>query len=159
MEEITIKVVPRNLIQSSRTKYDQLKRNEGWRKITYQFSIDKRSDVVKREIEEAQKKGGFLENMTKPQIQRDYNIAKKAFKRAEKKKRTESAVRQMINRGEMKYKKDLKDKAFKLKMKMEKKIVKAVQFTKQEFDDIVNPKLTEDQQFERKFESRDNKNF
>ena len=53
----------------------------------------------------------------------------------------------MIDRGEMKYKKDLKDKEFKHKMKMEKKIVKAVKLTKQEVDKIINPKLSKNQRF------------
>jgi len=103
----------------------------------------------------ARENGGFLHGMDDKAIQRDYNIAKKAFLRVEKKRRTESVVKDMIIRGELIYKKDLKDKDFKRKMKMEKKIVNAVKFTKQEFNEMMNPKLSEDQKFERNFEWRD----
>ena len=58
----------------------------------------------------------------------------------------------MIDRGEMKYKKDLKDKEFKHKMKMEKKIVKAVKLTKKEVDKIINPTLSKNQKFKQEFE-------
>ena len=61
----------------------------------------------------------------------------------------------MIYRGELIYRKETKDKEFKLKMKMQKKIVKAVKFTKKEFKEMMNPKLSEDQKFERNFEWRD----